>query len=66
MSVFSPSTEIWLLHAEQALRQQLDAGDKPFLGLYADLFTQTVRVDLRTTLAGLRDPFQGFLNALQR
>jgi hypothetical protein len=66
MPIFSPPIEIWLLHTEQALKQQLDAGDKPFLGLYADLFTQTERVRLRTTLASLRDPFQGFLNALQR
>lgn len=66
MPIFSSANEIWLLHTEQALRQQLDIGDKPFLGLYADLFTQTVRVRLRNTLAGLRDPFQGFLNALQR
>ncbi len=65
MAIFTPPVEIWLLRTEQALRQDLDAGDKPFLGLYSHLFRDDTRDRIRTSLAGLTSPFSGLLRALR-
>jgi hypothetical protein len=65
MAIFTPPIEIWLLRTERALRQDLDAGDKPFLGLYSHLFRDDTRDRIRTSLAGLTAPFAGLLRALQ-
>ena len=63
--MFTPPIEIWLLRTEQALRQDLNAGDKPFLGLYSHLFRDETRTRIRDSLAALPHPFTGFLMALR-
>ncbi len=64
--MFNPSTEIWLSRIETELRRVLDAGETPFLGLYAGLFKPEWKQYLRDRLQALPKPVQGYLRALDK
>lgn len=66
MPVFTPSVDIWLLRSEQTLRQTLDSGDIPFLGLYSDLFAASWRDTLRKSLRSHKEPLRIYLQGLNR
>jgi hypothetical protein len=66
MTVFTQGMEVWLLRTEQRLRKQLSSGEVPFLGLYADLFTDSARRKLQETLGHVRDPFATYLRAIEK
>lgn len=64
--MFSAALEIWLLRVEPTLRERLDSGETPFLGLYSDLFSNASREKLRGEIHRAKDPFQGYLSGLKR
>lgn len=65
-STLLPTLEISLLNMEPRLRERLNSGEMPFLGLYSELFPQSFRETLRRALHEVNDPFRFFHRRLEK
>ena len=59
------ASHIWLTRKEQQLREALDHGDMPVLGLYIDHFSAKDREYFRSTVLGSTHPVSSFLRSLE-
>lgn len=62
----SAAANIWLTRKEQRLRESLDQGDMPVLGLYIDHFSPEDREYFRSKVLGSEDPVKSFIRGLGR
>lgn len=60
------AAKIWLARKEEHLRETLNQGDMPVLGLYADPFSPKDRDFFRSTVLGLEDPLRAFIRGLKK
>ena len=65
-SVKKTAKHIWLHRTETSLREQLDIGDIPFLGLYLDVFSDAARKYFQENVVSNSSPIGSYIIGLNR